>query len=252
MQALPPHQLDIWLTDLRTSSEAQIHLLAREELAHAQKISRLQTRQRYLLVRAEVRRCLAIYTGLAPQDLVFDRTAAGKPLLGNAPHPLSFNLSHSGHYLALAVTAGDAIGVDLEQVNRRRNWQAIAERYFHPEEVAQLMALPEAERYLGFYRCWTLKEAFFKALGSGIATGLDKAVFSLDNTTVACRFASSLNEQRPDWQFRLWQWNQDYQLALAWKNNATSKTAITFYQGGCAGATRLNSPPAIIACSQPA
>lgn len=252
MQALLPHQLHIWLTDLRSPFGPPSSLLSNNELAHAQKISRPQAQERYLQVRAEVRRCLANYTGVAPQDLVFDRTPTGKPVLKNAPHPLSFNISHSGDYLVLAVCAGQALGIDLEQVNERRNWRAIAERYFHPDEIAQLLALPEAEQCANFYYRWTLKEAFFKALGTGIATGLDKAAFNLDKAAIRCRFASSLNEQPDAWQFQLWQWKQNYHLALAWKEAATDTSEITFFQGGITGAQLLDVQPTVIAGSRPA
>src|SRR5690606_34634310 len=170
MQALPPHQLDIWLTCLGPSCEtAQADFVSDEELAQAQKFSHPPARKRYLQVRTEVRRCLALYTGLQPQELLFEREAGGKPVLVNAPQPLSFNLSHCGDYLALAVGAVRRVGVDLERLSGQRSWRAIAERYFHREEVTQLLALPEAERRPGFYRWWTLKEAFFKARGTGIA-----------------------------------------------------------------------------------
>lgn len=251
MRALLPHQLHIWLTDLRSPFGPQSSLLSANELAHAQTFSRPPARERYLQVRAEVRRCLADYTGMAPQDLVFDRTATGKPVLGNVPHPLSFNISHSGDYLVIAVCAGHALGIDLEQVNQRRNWQAIAERYFHQDEVAQLLALPEPEKCAGFYHRWTLKEAFFKARGTGIATGLDKAVFNLDNDAITCRLAASLNEQPDAWQFQLWHWNHNYHLALAWKEIASNAAEITFYRGGVVGTQLLDLPPTVIAASSP-
>lgn len=235
MQALRPPQLDIWLTRLGPScldlsgEAAQANFLSDQELAHAQKFSHAAARERYLQVRTEVRRCLALYTGLQPQELVFGREAGGKPVLINTPQPLSFNLSHSGDYLALAVSAAQAVGIDLEHTSERQSWRAIAERYFHPEEVTQLRARPEAEQRLCFYHWWTLKEAFFKARGTGIATGLDKAVFSFNDCVINCRFAPELLEDSDSWQFQLWQWNPGYHLALAWKNAAANQAAITFY-----------------------
>src|SRR5690606_18832394 len=144
-----------------------------------------------------------------------------------------------------------ALGIDLEQLDQRRNWQAIAARYFHQDEVAQLLALPELEKCAGFYHGWTLKEAFFKARGTGIATGLDKAVFNIENAAITCRFAASLNEQPDAWQFQLWQWNQDFHLALAWKEITSNAAEITFYRGGVVGTQLLDLQPTVIAASTP-
>lgn len=132
MQVLRPDQVHIWLTDLQASGATpDTSLLTEEEIAHAQKISRPHIRAHYLQVRSEVRRCLALYTEDSAQELVFARTPEGKPYLAETAQPLSFNLSHSGDRLALAVSAGQAVGIDCERALARRNWQAIAGRYFH-------------------------------------------------------------------------------------------------------------------------
>ena len=50
----------------------------------------------------------------------------------------------------------------------------IAERYFSVDETAALAALPAAERSAAFLELWTAKEAVLKALGRGIAFGLNR------------------------------------------------------------------------------
>ncbi len=41
-------------------------------------------------------------------------------------------------------------------------------------ESATLMGLPASQRQRAFFACWTRKEAFVKAVGKGIALGLDR------------------------------------------------------------------------------
>lgn len=242
MRAPEPGGLHVWLTLLEPhsedGSENELRLttaVTDAELEHANTFRLAAARHRYLQVRREVRQCLARYTRLNPLELQLARTDQGKPFLMNAPLPLGFNLSHSGEYLALVVSGGAVVGVDLEQVSRRRSWQAIAERFFHPEEFVQLMALPEADRQQAFYRYWTLKEAFFKARGTGISTGLEKAIFNLRDTKINYRFAAELNEDTGCWQFQQGLWNGEYHLALACKEAHSQPLNTSFFQGGAVG-----------------
>lgn len=250
MQTIPPHHTHLWLTELLPScNTTSFTTLSAVELAHAEQFARADARHRYLQVRTEVRRCLSLYAGLAPEDLHFTHTSDGKPLLTNTTQPLHFNLSHSGTYLALAINSSNPIGIDLELTSPRRKWQAIAERYFHPDELVQLMTLPEADRHSHFYRWWTLKEAFFKARGTGISTGLDKAIFSLSNATITCKLADQLQENAQAWWFQLWRWQSNYHLALA---SSTLTTQVDFYRGGSDDLKKCSEPLTTIATSIPA
>jgi 4'-phosphopantetheinyl transferase len=44
----------------------------------------------------------------------------------------------------------------------------IVQRFFSPGERAAYAALPEDQKPEAFYRCWTGKEAYLKALGKGL------------------------------------------------------------------------------------
>ena len=53
---------------------------------------------------------------------------------------------------------------------------SLVEKCFADEEICQWQALAEIEKTQGFYRVWTRKEAFVKAVGRGIALGLERCV----------------------------------------------------------------------------
>ena len=78
-----------------------------------------------------------------------------------------FNLSHSGPYVALAV-GESPVGVDVECYRESRKTDALAKRYFTPEEMA--FAADSQERFL---RVWTAKEARLKWDGTGLRTPLN-------------------------------------------------------------------------------
>ena len=116
-----------------------------------------------LLLRAAL--CRA---GIPPTQQLLRRSPWGKPELADGRCHIS--LSHSGRWAACAVDKAP-VGVDVESA---RCTMAIARRYFHPEELAFLASLPEPAQPEALARLWTGKEAFAKAVGRGLQTGLSR------------------------------------------------------------------------------
>jgi 4'-phosphopantetheinyl transferase len=110
-------------------------------------------------------------TGTRPQDWLLTATADGAPELHRCGrddrHELHVSLSHSGDSVAVAI-AGFPVGVDLECTSRDRDWLALADFTFAPEECEQLRLLPVPDLSELFYRYWTLKEASGKRDGTGV------------------------------------------------------------------------------------
>jgi 4'-phosphopantetheinyl transferase len=217
-----PKSADIWLLDFSALTENHIATLSKalspEELTRAQTFKHKQ--HQFVATRALLRKVLAFYTGTPSASLEFARREEGKPFLINAPTPVYFNLSHSGNFAVLAVSTLGEIGIDIETI-RPRNFLAIAERYYHADELAQLQALPAAEREHYFFKLWTLKEAFFKATGSGISSGLDKAVFDLSCADIQARFAAELEVNEHEWRFQQEFITPTTLVALALQTNET-------------------------------
>jgi len=97
-------------------------------------------------------------------DLAFSFGSHGKPYLANHKD-IFFNLSHAGER-AMCVLSDVEVGCDVEKV--RKGKTAIAERFFHKDELRMLASLPnEDEKDELFFRFWTLKESLIKASGDG-------------------------------------------------------------------------------------
>lgn len=152
--------------------------LSPEERARAARFYFARHRQSFIAARGGLRQILARELAVAPERLVFRYGPHGKPELEWPPRPdFFFNLSHAGERALLVWTALGAIGADIEHL--RPITPGLAERFFAPEEAAALAAQPAAQRQAAFFRCWTRKEAYLKALGSGLALPLDQFVVSL-------------------------------------------------------------------------
>jgi 4'-phosphopantetheinyl transferase len=129
-------------------------------------------RRRSLLARAMLRRMLVHVTGIPPLGWTFDAEASGRPIARNASCDRipSISLSHSGGWVAVAVSDVGPVGIDVEIHRPRRNFDRLAAAAFGPEE----QCLVAADGASGFYRIWTLKEAMAKASGRGLAEVVDR------------------------------------------------------------------------------
>jgi 4'-phosphopantetheinyl transferase len=102
------------------------------------------------------------------------RASSGRP--GCEP-PLDVSLSHSGGWIAAAVSSTGRVGIDVEAVHDVH--ASLVRRCLTELELDWLDgAFTEASRNHRFFRLWTAKEAFLKALGIGL--GVDPREVPLD------------------------------------------------------------------------
>jgi 4'-phosphopantetheinyl transferase len=193
-------------------------LLAPDELDRCDRFIHTADRTRFLMARAMVRTMLSEYVPLRPHQWRFRIEEYGRPEVAELPQgapDLRFNLSHTPGLVACGVTVGRDIGVDVENVNRTLTHQ-IPERFFSPQEVADLRALPEQEQEIVFYDYWTLKESYIKARGLGLALPLRQFTFVRrpGAAPVIC-FAPELHDDASAWQFAQFWPTRDHRMAVA-------------------------------------
>ncbi|RYZ91901.1 MAG: 4'-phosphopantetheinyl transferase superfamily protein [Moraxellaceae bacterium] len=174
----------------------------------------MRNKNEFIASRAFLRLCLARYASNSPEKLIFAHEPAGKPYLLGVDFPLYFNLSHSKNFMALGVSKHTPIGIDIE-VSKKRNIMDVAERYFHHEEITRLRNCDPTTQQQLFFSLWTLKEALFKALGSGIVTGLEKASFEVSPGKVSVKFSPELKLNDNEWKFHYSTPTQGVHIALA-------------------------------------
>ena len=118
-----------------------------------------------------VRHVLARRFGCTTAEVALTEGAHGRPTLVSGD--LDFNISHVGSRVVLALSTA-RVGIDIEALDRPMRWRSIARRFFSAAENAAIEACAEGDRRTAFLRVWVRKEAFVKALGTGVATGLDR------------------------------------------------------------------------------
>ena len=86
---------------------------------------------------------------------------------------LQFNLSHAGDLVVVALCVGQRIGVDVEEVRAIESLLEIADAHFTRSEREFIFSQEPQERRRAFFRIWTRKEAYVKAVGNGLSIPLN-------------------------------------------------------------------------------
>ena len=165
----------VWRISLDQPDEALERFrrtLEPDEIDRAGRFHFEKHRRHFVVARGFLRTVIARYLETQPESLRFSYGAYGKPALASE-HVLRFNLSHSHEVALLAVALDAELGVDVEHVRADFASEDIARRFFSRAEVEVFNALPREEQVAAFFRCWTRKEAYIKAIGKGLSQPLD-------------------------------------------------------------------------------
>ena len=175
----PTPPIELWLVDCDRCStvleliERDLPRLSAGDRARVQAIGDPRERSRRLTAYTALRLLIERIAGPAVRRRPIVRASGSKPVLGG--RGAEFNLSHTEEYALIAVSRGQPLGVDIEQLRPAR----MSER-----RLAEIVALgaglgdrplprPGTERR--FLQAWVRLEAFAKARGVGIAQTLADA-----------------------------------------------------------------------------
>jgi 4'-phosphopantetheinyl transferase len=162
--------IDLWFWSI----EAQASDLARwqtylsdDELGRMARFLFERDRVRFTICRSRMRRVLGWYSRTEPRHIEFAAMGRQKPVLaGSNTDRLEFNLTHTDGLACLVVTHGHGVGVDLERV--RHIEDDFIAYSLNPAEHSFVLALEPALHQIAFFRVWTAKEAYLKAIGAGL------------------------------------------------------------------------------------
>jgi 4'-phosphopantetheinyl transferase len=173
--SLASDEVHVWQMSLEQPSHVVERFrgtLEADEIDRASRFHFEKHRRHFIVGRGFMRDVIARYLQAQPRQLSFSYGTYGKPALAT-DHTLRFNLSHSGEIALLGVTLDRELGVDVEQVRENFATEEIARRFFSRAEVDDFNALARNEQVAAFFRCWTRKEAYIKAVGKGLSQSLD-------------------------------------------------------------------------------
>lgn len=180
--------------------------------------------------RLPLRALLGRYLGIPANDVMLVEGEHGRPELANPFNALQFNWSHSGNAALIAIARGCAPGVDIEQLRPRPRAMQLAGRFFHPEEAIALSALDKSEQEQGFLEVWTGKEAVLKAMGRGIAFGLERLRLAI--RPAAPRLLWLDGDDATQWQLRSLPAGENYVASIAWRGPPRDIRCWTLADGG--------------------
>lgn len=173
---LAPDAVDVWIAPLDLDEHEMEGMLARLSPSERKRVGALleeKAVRQYVVSRAMQRQILAGYVGGSPSEISFGVVAMGKPTLS---HPnnigLTFNTTHSGNRVIIAVTANRDVGVDAESIRPIPRALKVSKRVFSPEEHEMLSSLPPEELDRAFLSIWVRREGTAKARGDSVWRGL--------------------------------------------------------------------------------
>lgn len=225
MQSIPkivlePNTVHVWNCSFeknRKNLAQYLKLLSKDEEQRSSRFKFEKDRNSYIITRGTLRLLLASYLRRDAKGIRFDYTLYGKPKLA-AKEKLKFNVSHSGDMAAFAFFEGQEIGVDIEKIKDDFSALELAKNFFSKTEIKALEKQPKKDLERAFFRCWTRKESFIKAEGSGLSFPLDQFTVSLDSDEKTTLLETKWNEdEKNDWSLKSFKPAKDYIAAVAVK-----------------------------------
>ena len=229
-------EVHVWFCNPeRIQDEAKISaynsVLSAQEMHQHDRFHFEKDKHSYLVSHALLRHALSKYSTVRALQWQFSCNTHGKPELVKDTVALdidipaiSFNLTHTDGLCACVVTLDRTCGIDAENIHRKNRLAAVAQRMFAEEELKVLQENPDEQHQ--FYNFWTLREAYVKALGTGLAGSSKDYYFSVKpkgsvvaaDRTVSINFRNRRQAESSHWQFDLFEPTEDHRLAVAFES----------------------------------
>lgn len=128
-----------------------------------------------VITRGTLRLILSKYENKSPNQIKLHYNKNGKPYLAKRPKQnLLFNVSSSNGIAVIVVAQNRRVGVDIEYVRPDIEYENIIDRFFSESESAILQTIPSNNKLEEFFICWTCKEAYLKAIGTGLSLPMNR------------------------------------------------------------------------------
>jgi 4'-phosphopantetheinyl transferase len=173
-------------------------------------------RDMFLVGRVMARALVGEALGVKPKDWEWREGPRGRPEIGDSTALVSFNIAHSAGLVVCAVSRGGTVGVDVEHRLRPPVDARMVRRYCAPGEVEDIERQGPAAWQDQFLKYWTLKEAYLKARGLGIAVHLSDLSFTLGADAIRLERLNAVSaDDTSEWSFVLDGSSASHYLAAA-------------------------------------
>ena len=197
------NEIHVWLEEVDQSDPQKdsigAEILSADELERAARYRFPSDRRLFRFAHTFLRQTLGKYLNANPAKLQFTIGDHGRPELAGLE--LRFNLTHTKGLVGCIVTRSMDCGVDAEAIDRRADHELLSRKVFTETEQAAFLAAPASERYVRFFQMWTLKEAYIKARGLGMALPLREISFDLTAAEPTASFGPNVGDTGNDWRY---------------------------------------------------
>jgi 4'-phosphopantetheinyl transferase len=171
VESLRPGVVHVWYVIFDSMPEigAPASLLTPDERSRAADFVFEADRKAFTITRSLLHTLAGEYLNQPGASLRFRYSTLGKPFL---PGPLAFNVSRTRFASVLAFTHGQAVGIDIEWLQPEIVTDELVKHVFSNDEIRRFYGCPEQARPALFFDIWTRKEAYLKAIGTGLSTPL--------------------------------------------------------------------------------
>lgn len=165
---LPKNELHVWrytLSEQDYLNELKGPILSEEEKASYSRFVYEKDKRKYICNHVFRRNVLAQYLGIRPTDIRYSYTNFGKPFF--AEGDIQFSHSYRADAGLLALYNGSEVGIDIEQIKEMQDVVTFCDFSFSDAEKKLIFA-DGGFNQATFFLFWTYKEAFIKAIGTGL------------------------------------------------------------------------------------
>ncbi|MBV4429417.1 4'-phosphopantetheinyl transferase family protein [Clostridium tyrobutyricum] len=166
---LEGNEIQLWLLhweDLLSWITYYRKIMSSQEQEYVNRFVNYDDRMRSATGKILTRKLLAHYMNISQEKVEISKSKYGKPILeNNHEFLLSFNVSHSGKIVLVAMARGRIVGIDVERQHSMPDYLSLAKNFFTDKEFEIISNANNEELFFDY---WTAKEAYVKAIGTGL------------------------------------------------------------------------------------
>lgn len=184
-----------------------------------------QVQDSYIISQGGLRLLLSFYLNIEPSKIQINKHSKGKPYTADDTS-LCFNISNSGNYVIFAISRAGEVGIDIEKLRTLPDLNELIEKNFSSKEK-QYISKNTTLKELRFFKFWTVKEAYLKAIGEGMRLPPSNLEFTIENGKYELDSVMGVFENE-EWQIADLPLSEGYTGTLVYKNENTVISNIFF------------------------
>lgn len=225
---LSPGELHLWHVPIDITPVRLVeyrNTLSEKELTKVYLFEFEQARDSYIISQGALRALLSGYLGIPPKLVKIGRRRKGKPYSIDDTG-LYFNMSNSGKLVTIAFSRDTEVGIDIERIRSLPDLDEMVIRNFTTREIRFINGKYK-ERTNRFFRFWTIKESYLKAIGEGMRLAPDNLEFSIEKDYIRQLSVNGIFEQE-DWNFKEFSTSPDYVGTITYGRENTVIKQLNF------------------------